>query len=216
MSRLWCFLKYCITASSSSLPPTRIDSSTTIPLRAITAISVVPPPMSTIMLPTGSATESPIPMAAAIGSSINMTCLAPAFWAASLTARRSTSVIPEGTQITIRPIDDIQPGLTRRIRPRMSASATEKSAMTPSLSGRIVSMSLVRPLVHQERLLADRDRLVAPAVARDDRRLVEHDPLVADVDEGVGGAEVDGDVDRERVEHGAGRWRDRTRTEGRE
>ena len=142
MSRLWCFLKYCITASSSSLPPTRIDSSTTMPLSAITAISVVPPPMSTIMLPTGSETWSPIPMAAAIGSSISITWRAPAFWAASLTARRSTSVIPEGTQITIRPMDDIQPGLMRRMKPRISASATEKSAITPSLSGRMVSMSL--------------------------------------------------------------------------
>ena len=81
-------------------------------------------------------------MAAAIGSSMSMTWRAPAFWAASLTARRSTSVIPDGTQMTIRPIDVMNPGFTRLMNPRMRASATEKSAMTPSLSGRIVSMSL--------------------------------------------------------------------------
>jgi hypothetical protein len=40
------------------------------PPSEMTATSVVPPPMSTIMLPVGSATGSPAPMAAAIGSSI--------------------------------------------------------------------------------------------------------------------------------------------------
>ncbi len=50
--------------------------------------------------------------------------------------------MPDGTQITIRPMDENQLGRTRRMRPLMSASAIEKSAMTPSLSGRMVSMSL--------------------------------------------------------------------------
>ena len=40
------------------------------PPSEITATSVVPPPMSTIMLPAGSCTGSPAPIAAAIGSSI--------------------------------------------------------------------------------------------------------------------------------------------------
>ena len=40
------------------------------PESEITATSVVPPPMSTIMLPPGSWMGSPAPMAAAIGSSI--------------------------------------------------------------------------------------------------------------------------------------------------
>ena len=42
------------------------------------------------------------PIAAAIGSSIIETCLAPALNAASRTARRSTSVTPDGMQIMIR------------------------------------------------------------------------------------------------------------------
>ncbi len=42
--------------------------SDTIPERAITAISVVPPPMSITMLPVGVSTGSPTPIAAAIGS----------------------------------------------------------------------------------------------------------------------------------------------------
>ena len=57
-------------ASSISSPPTRRLWETTIPPRLITATSVVPPPMSTIMFPVGSATGSPAPIAAAIGSSI--------------------------------------------------------------------------------------------------------------------------------------------------
>ena len=48
----------------------RIDCDTTIPPSEITATSLVPPPMSTTMLPVGSPTGSPAPIAAAIGSSI--------------------------------------------------------------------------------------------------------------------------------------------------
>jgi hypothetical protein len=40
------------------------------PASEITATSVVPPPMSTIMLPVGSVIGSPAPIAAAIGSSM--------------------------------------------------------------------------------------------------------------------------------------------------
>src|SRR4030067_237773 len=50
-----------MTASSISSPATRIDLLVTIPPSAITATSVVPPPMSTTMLPTGSATRAPPP-----------------------------------------------------------------------------------------------------------------------------------------------------------
>ena len=48
----------------------RIDCDTTMPPSEITATSLVPPPMSTTMLPVGSPTGSPAPIAAAIGSSI--------------------------------------------------------------------------------------------------------------------------------------------------
>ena len=40
------------------------------PASEMTATSVVPPPMSTIMLPLGSVIGRPAPIAAAIGSSI--------------------------------------------------------------------------------------------------------------------------------------------------
>ena len=75
----------------------RIEVSDTMPDNAITAISVVPPPMSITMFPVGVSTGSPTPIAAAIGSATISTCLAPAVSAESRTARRSTSVIPDGT-----------------------------------------------------------------------------------------------------------------------
>ena len=48
-----------------------------------TATSVVPPPTSTIIDPVGSVTGNPAPIAAAIGSSIRNTRLAPALSADS-------------------------------------------------------------------------------------------------------------------------------------
>ena len=53
------------------------------------------------MFADGSSIGRPTPIAAAIGSSINTTSRAPARIAESLTARRSTSVIPDGTATTI-------------------------------------------------------------------------------------------------------------------
>ena len=68
----------------------------TIPPSDIIATSVVPPPISTIILPVGSLTGSPAPIAAAIGSSIKITSLAPASFVASSIALFSTSVTPDG------------------------------------------------------------------------------------------------------------------------
>jgi hypothetical protein len=61
---------YWTIASSILSPPTRTDLEKTMPFSEITATSVVPPPMSTIMLPVGSVIGRPAPTAAAIGSSI--------------------------------------------------------------------------------------------------------------------------------------------------
>ena len=53
-----------------SSPATRTDSLVTGAPRLKTATSVVPPPISTIMLPVGSLIGSPAPIAAATVSSI--------------------------------------------------------------------------------------------------------------------------------------------------
>jgi hypothetical protein len=118
------------------------------PPSEMTATSVVPPPMSTTMLPLGSCTGRSAPMAAAIGSSMLWTGLrAPAYSAASCTARCSTPVMPDGTQMTMR-------GLFHRLactfwmKKRSIFSHTSKSAMTPSFMGRMVLMRPgVRPIM---------------------------------------------------------------------
>src|SRR6266542_1473219 len=53
MSRLYLRLMCWTMASSILSPPTRIDLDMTMPASEITATSVVPPPMSTIMLALG-------------------------------------------------------------------------------------------------------------------------------------------------------------------
>ena len=84
----------------------------------------------------GSPTGSPAPIAAAIGSSIRYAWRAPALRQASSTARFSTPVTPEGTHTTTR-------GCAQRfwctfwMKWRSICSVTSKSAITPSLSGRI-------------------------------------------------------------------------------
>ena len=79
-----------------------MDALTTVPPKEITAISVVPPPISTIIFPHGLEMSIPAPIAAAIGSSMIDTSLAPAWYVASSTAFFSTSVTPLGTHTAIR------------------------------------------------------------------------------------------------------------------
>ena len=136
---LYSFLMWLVIASSISSPPTLRLCETTMPPREMTATSVVPPPTSTIMFPVGSLTGRPAPIAAAIGSSIRWASLAPAESVASSTARFSTPVTPDGTQTTTL-------GWAKRcwwtfwMKWRSICSVTSKSAMTPSLSGRIAEI----------------------------------------------------------------------------
>ena len=97
-----CFFFIYLTIASSNLSPATFkDSLTTEPPNEITAISVVPPPMSTTIFPHGFDISIPAPIAAAIGSSIKYTLLAPACDAASITAFFSTSVTCDGMHIII-------------------------------------------------------------------------------------------------------------------
>ena len=63
---------------SKASPATLKDFEYTTPPKDITAISVVPPPISTTIDHVASDIGKPAPIAAAIGSSINCTFLAPA------------------------------------------------------------------------------------------------------------------------------------------
>ena len=153
--------------------------------------------MSSTIEPRASCTGMPAPIAAAIGSSIRYTSRAPADSADSLIARRSTWVEPHGTQTSTR-------GLGRNMRERCTlrmnclsiSSVIEKSAMTPSFSGRTRDDVAGRAAEHALGLGADggdRSRAAWTAVLADgdDRGLVQHDALAAHVNQGVGGAEID-------------------------
>ena len=124
----------------------------------MTPTSVVPPPMSTTIDPIGSATGIPAPIAAAIGSSISRTSLAPALDAASRIARRSTLVEPEGTQITtsVLPPKRLRPPSALVMKCLIICSATSRSAITP-LRKRADGADIGRRLAeHQLGILADR------------------------------------------------------------
>ena len=168
-----------------------------------TATSVVPPPISTTIEPVGSVTGRPAPIAAAIGSSIRNTRRAPALSADSWIARRSTAVEPDGTQTMICGLAKLRRLCTLRMKCLIISSATSKSAMTPSRSGRIAWMLPGRAAEHQLGLLADREDLLAALDAgdRDHRGLVQHDAAALDVDERVGRAEVDRHVGRQQAQH---------------
>ena len=118
------------------------------PPREMTATSLVPPPISTIIDPAGSETGRPAPIAAAIGSSMMFTRLAPAFSAASLTALRSTAVTPEGMQmITLARVKKKLPFSAFLINSSSMAEVISKSAITPSLRGRTAVIEPgVRPM----------------------------------------------------------------------
>jgi hypothetical protein len=80
------------------------------------------------------------------------------------------------------------------------ASATSKSAMTPSRSGRIAWMLPGCAAQHHLGFLADRQNLALAALGGEShhRRLVQDDATTLDVDQRVGRAEVDPHVGREK------------------
>ena len=111
-------------------------------------MSVVPPPMSMIMLPAASVTGRPDPIAAAIGSSTRWTSLAFTRYPLSFTARRSTCVISGGTPITSRGRRIGLLPCTFRTKYISIFSAASKSAMTPSFIGRTgLMLAGVRPSI---------------------------------------------------------------------
>ena len=72
------FLMYVTIASSNLSPAIRTEQEATMSPSDTIPTSLVPPPISTTMLPTGESTGRPAPIAAAIGSSISSTYLPPA------------------------------------------------------------------------------------------------------------------------------------------
>ena len=179
--------------ASMSNDPTRTACSATTPPRLMSAVSEVPPPTSMTMLASGSLIESPAPMAAAIGCSMSWASAAPARRAASVTARRSTSVMADGTQMTTRgPVEAADAGpLQQQADHALGDVEVGDGALAQRAHGDDVAGGAAD---HLPRLVAHGQHVAALLVERDHRRLVEDDALALGVDERVGRAEVDGEV----------------------
>ena len=95
-----------------------------------TAISVMPPPMSTIRFPIGSWIGSRAPTAAASGSSTSTTSRPPANFTASRTARRSTSEDSLATQASTRGLGNRETP-TRRSTTSIIRWVMSNSVITP-------------------------------------------------------------------------------------
>ena len=154
--------------ASRSNEPVRTASNATTPPSDNNADSDVPPPMSTTMFPTGSLIGRSAPIAAANGCSINWASAAPERRAASVTARRSTAVIADGTQMSTF-------GRLKRLTPTRSRSnrtmrwVTSKSVMAPLRSGRTATMCEgVRPIICQASRPIARTSLLRWLMARTD------------------------------------------------
>ena len=136
-------------ASSIFCPAVRTEQLVTTPFIDSTAISDVPPPISTTIEPDASSTGSPAPMAAATGSSTRCTERAPALRTTCCTAWRSTGVMPQGTHTTTRgrTMGTLK-SFALWIRYLIITCVESRSAITPSVTGRMaVMLAGVRPII---------------------------------------------------------------------
>ena len=195
------FFTYCMMASSSSSPATRTDWAVTMPPSEMTATSVVPPPMSTIMLPRRLVDREVgadrrrhrllddvhrLAGAGVLGGVLHGALLDAG------DARRHADDHPRLAPLAgVDPLDEVAQHLLADLEVGDDAVLQRPDGLD------VVGRAAHHPL----RLEADRDGAAVVDVDRDDRGLVEHDALAADVDQGVGGAEVDGEVaaEAERV-----------------
>ena len=133
-------------------------------------------------------------MAAASGSSIRKASLAPAFSAASRTARFSTERHARGDadhHLRLEqpePMPDLVDDVAQH---RLGDQVVGDHAVAHRPDGPDVAGGAPD---HLARLLADGDELVVVLADGDDARLVEHHALALDVHQDVGGAEVDADL----------------------
>ena len=134
-------------------------------------------------------------MAAANGCSIRWAAEAPARRAASLTARRSTEVMADGTQMSTRVRLNLLTPARRKSKPDHALGDVEvgDGALAQGTLGHDVTGG---PTDHLPGLVADGQHFVRPRVERDHRGLVEDDAVASGVDQGVRRAQVDGEVTR--------------------
>ena len=173
--------------------PVRTASSATMPPSEMTAVSVVPPPTSMTRLPTGSSTGSPAPMAAAIGCS--MSCGSAAPGPPGGLGDGPLLHLGDGRRHADQHAGPVEPGDPDPLQQQpdhalgdveVGDGAAAQRAHGDDVAGRAAD--------HLPGLVAGRQHLAALAVQGDDRRLVQHDAPALGVHQGVGRAEVDGQV----------------------
>ena len=186
-------------AASRSKPPTLAERPDTTPPIETTAISVRPPPMSTIRFPIGSWTGRLAPTAAASGSSTGTTCRPPAYGSPA-----RWRVVPRAMPRAARRRGPAASGTASRPpagrRPRASVASHRIRSSCPRGAGGPPARSRF-PAEHLPRLVAHRDHFAASAVQRDDGRLVEHDAVSQPIDQGVGATEIDREVAAQLAPH---------------
>ena len=177
--------------------PTRTASRATMPPRLITAVSLVPPPTSMTMLPTGSSIGRSAPMAAAIGCSIRLASAAPGPAGGigdgpplDLGDRRRHA----DDDLRAREAADADPLQQQPDHPLGDLEVGDRPAAQRSHGDDVAG----RPPDHLPRLAAGRQHLAGLAVEGDHRRLVEHDAAALHVDERVRRPQVDGQVTSHR------------------
>ena len=136
-------------ASSKWLPASLMEEEFATPFMVSTAISVVPPPISTTKCPLGPLMSRPAPSAAAKGSSIRYTRRAPASIAALITARSSIWVTELGTLTMTLGLGVNREALSVSRKNFCSIFTVRSwSATTPSFSGCIAAtLPGVRPSI---------------------------------------------------------------------
>ncbi len=175
------------------------------PFSEMTATSEVPPPMSSTIEPRASSTGRPAPIAADIGSSIRYTSRAPAPAADSWIARRSTWVEPQGTQTSTRGLGRMILRLVHLVDEVLQHLLGDREVGDDAFLQRADGGDVVRRAAeHLLGFFADRGhRFCAAGTAvlanGDHGWFVQHDALAAGIDQGVGGAQVDGQVVREHT-----------------
>src|SRR5262249_48311965 len=185
---------YCTMASSISSPAMRTDFEYTMPDSEMTATSVVPPPMSTIMLPPGSCVGRPAPIAGAQGV-WNQEDLARGRLHGRITNRALLDLgdarghADDDARVHERapPVhlaDEVVEHLLRHVE-------VGDDTVLERPDGLDVPW---RAPHHRLGLVPDGEHRMIGLVDGDDRGLVHHDALAADVHEGGGRGEVDCEV----------------------
>ena len=184
-------------ASSSSSPATRTLRENTMPESEMSATSVVPPPMSMIMLPAASCTGRPDADGRRHGFLDEMDLARPGVGGAFLDGAFLDLRDARGHRDDHARADHLAAVVDLRDevpQHRLGDLEVGDDAVLERADGDDVGRGAPE---HALGLVADGEDHVGASLDGDDAGLAQDDAVVLDVDEGVGGAEVDPDIVRE-------------------